>query len=69
MKDFTPAQAARWVAQQLASTTRRGPAAVRERIKSEESFVKRYAELGLPDDLPISSGAHKTLIEELKKLQ
>lgn len=63
MKDFTPAQAARWVAQEVAKTVSRGPAAIQERIESEK-FLATLGDMGYPRAFE----AHNTLIEELKKL-
>lgn len=64
LKDFTKAEAAQWVRQELAKTTT--PQQIKDRIESEEKFQKELEEVDLGQSFPISRLAHKELIIRLK---
>ena len=63
MKDFTPAQAERWITQEFAKCPT--PDIVRMRLESEERMMAMIEGTELAKGLPNSLNARKRLIEAL----
>ena len=69
IRDFTKAQAKRWVEQEFNKYRGKDAEAIRERIRSEEAVEAFYAKQpGFKPSLPNSTWAHEELLRQLKAI-